>query len=146
MLRAVLDANVLVSAFLRPDGPSGEILRRFLVEKSFELVVTAEILAELERALRYPRVKKYLALSDDEVEARVASLGVLADLVSGDVKVEVVREDPDDDKYLGAAVEGRAGFVVSGDVHLQQVKEYQGVRVLSPREFLGVLEALPPPA
>jgi putative PIN family toxin of toxin-antitoxin system len=144
VLRAVLDANVLVSAFLRPEGPSGKILRSFLVERSFELILTVEILAEVQRALQYSRVKKYLAVTDEEIEVRLASLGVLADVVSGEVKVEVVSDDPDDDKYVGAALQGRAGFVVSGDAHLQKVKEYQGIRFVSPREFLKLLEASQP--
>jgi hypothetical protein len=144
VLRAVLDASVLVSAFLRPDGPSGKILHHFLAKESFALILTADILAELARALRYPRVKKHLPLSDEEIELRVASLGVLAEVVSGEVQVKVVADDPDDDKYIGAAIEGRAGFLVSGDAHLQKVKQYEGVRFVSPRQFLELLEALPP--
>ena len=73
------------------------------------------------------------ACSDHEIEIRVAAIGVLADLADGDLDVKAVKDDPDDDKYLIAALLGRAGFVVSGDHHLLDLGEYQGVRIVKPR-------------
>lgn len=52
----------------------------------------------------------------------------------------VVAADPEDDKYVGAAMEGRATHVVSGDRHLLDIGKYEGIRVLPPRAFLDVLE------
>jgi predicted nucleic acid-binding protein len=46
-----------------------------------------------------------------------------------------VREDPSDDKFLSAAIETRAKIIVSGDKHLLKVSGYQGLSVLSPRQF-----------
>jgi predicted nucleic acid-binding protein len=47
--------------------------------------------------------------------------------------------DPDDDKYVAAAIEGRAAFVVTGDRQFLSVAEYYGVRFVSPRTFLDLL-------
>jgi putative PIN family toxin of toxin-antitoxin system len=58
VLRAVLDANVYVSAYLRPEGAPGQIIERFLRDAAFELVVSAEIAAEVLHALAYPKVRK----------------------------------------------------------------------------------------
>ncbi len=143
MLRAVLDADVFVSAFLQPKGPSGRILRHFLERHGFEPVLSESILAEVRGSLQYPRVRRRLALSDLEIEARIASIGLLADLVPGEVKASAVKEDPDDDKYVEAALEGRAGFVASGDRHLLKIQEYRDIRILSPRQFLDLIEAAP---
>ncbi len=144
MFRAVFDANVLASAFIRARGPSGQILREFLENCRFELVLSTPILQELRRVLFYPRLRKELDCSDHEIEIRVAAIGVLADLADGDLNVKAVKDDPDDDKYLIAALLGRAGFVVSGDHHLLDLGEYQGVRIVKPRQFLEILSALPP--
>jgi len=144
MLRAVLDANVLASAFIRPQGPSGQILRDFVEKRSFDLVLSSAILAEFRRVLFYPRLRKELDCSDDAIEVNVAALGVLADLAEGEIEVRAVKDDPDDDKYLAAALLGRAGFVVSGDRHLLNLGEYQGIRILKPRTFLELLAAQPP--
>jgi uncharacterized protein len=59
--------------------------------------------------------------------------------VAGDDDVIGVSEDPDDNKYVAAAIEGSATFVVSGDPHLLDVNEYQGVRMITPRAFLDFL-------
>ena len=57
----------------------------------------------------------------------------------GNLALPVVAEDPADDRYLEAAVEGGASYVVSGDAHLLRLKEFQGIRVVTPQEFLRVL-------
>ncbi len=139
MLRAVLDANVLASAFIRPQGPSGQILRAFVEQRRFELVLSSPILAEFRRVLYYPRLRKELPCTDAEIEFRVASLAILADLADGDLEIKAVKADPDEDKYLAAALLGRAAFVVSGDRHLLDLGEYQGIRILKPRPFLDLL-------
>ena len=139
MLRAVLDANVLTSALIRPQGPPGQIVSSLLEEQAFELVVSTEILAELRRCLSYPRVRKHLTATDEELDLWVTALGLLADMVKGVVHIAEITADPDDDKYIAAALEGHAGFVVSGDRHLLELQEYEGVRIVTPRMFLSML-------
>lgn len=48
-------------------------------------------------------------------------------------------KDPDDDKYIAAAIEGRASFVVSGDPDLLDIKDHEGIRIVNPRAFLDLL-------
>jgi putative PIN family toxin of toxin-antitoxin system len=139
LVRAVLDANVLLSALIRPQGPPGQILRRLLEDRAFALVTSPAILAEVRRALDYPRVRKYIVGSDEDLDLWVASLGLIADPVEGRLRLRVA-EDPDDDKYIVAAVEGFAQFVVTGDAHLLTLKGYEGIRIVTPRAFLGLLE------
>jgi predicted nucleic acid-binding protein len=68
MLRAVLDANVFLSAAINPSSAPGLILERFLARGSFELVVTPGIITEVRRAIGYPRVRKRIVpgLDPDE--------------------------------------------------------------------------------
>ena len=138
MLRAVLDANVFVSAAIRPAGPPGRIIERFLGENGFTLVLSEGIVREVLRALEYPKVRRYVR-RDLDPALWFEDLVVLAELVAGTVQVARVSDDPDDDKYLAAAVAGRASFVVTGDPHLLTVREYEGVRIMTPRSFLDVL-------
>ena len=53
----------------------------------------------------------------------------------------MIDEDPGDDKYLACALEANADFIVSGDEHILAIGEYEGVKILSPQEFLKILEA-----
>ena len=138
MLRAVLDANVYVSAAVRPEGPPGRIIERFLRTDTFTLVLSAAIVEEVLRALAYPKVRRYVR-RDLDPALWFEDLVVLAELVPGTYQLSGASQDPDDDKYLAAAVEGLATFVVTGDPHLLGVGEYEGVRIVSPRAFLDRL-------
>ena len=126
---------------LRPQGPPGTILSLFLREHAFELVVSPAIREEVQRVLHYPRVRKYLAVSDDEVDLWLVSLELVAIPVAGTMVVEAVVADPEDNKYLAAAVEGLAAFVVSGDDHLLGLGSYEGIRIVTARAFLEALGA-----
>lgn len=53
--------------------------------------------------------------------------------------MEVVKEDPDDDKFIAAAIEGQADYIISGDKPLLNIKEYHGVKIISPADFISKL-------
>ena len=138
MLRAVLDANVYVSAAVHPEGPPGRIIERFLREAAFEIVVSPAIVDEVLRALAYPKVRKYIPRASDP-DLWFRDIVVLAQFVAGEYEIAGVSGDPDDDKYIAAAVEGLAEFIVTGDTDLLALTEYEGIRIISPRAFLGRL-------
>ena len=140
MLRAVLDANVFVSAAIHPGGPPGRILEWFLRTDAFTLVLSEAIVVEVLRALEYPKVRRYVR-RDLDPALWFEDLVVLAAFVPGAYQRPGASPDPDDDKYLAAAVEGRATWVVTGDPHLLSIGEYEGVRMISPRAFLDLLES-----
>ena len=98
------------------------------------------IVDEVLRALSYPKVRKHIRPGLDP-ELWFEDIVVLSQLVAGERKVEGVSKDLDDDKYISAAIEGLAGFVVAGDSDLLDLKEYDGIRIVSPRVFLDLLVA-----
>lgn len=137
MARAVLDANVLVSALLKPGGTPGTVLRLLLEEDAFELVLTPGIIEETIRALGYPKLRRLLP-ADLVPSDWVENLAVLAVLVE-DRPFPGVCRDPDDDRTLAAAVAARAEFLVTGDDDLLALREHGGVLVVTPRRFLDLL-------
>ncbi len=138
MLRAVLDCNVYISAIIRPEGPPGQIIERFLQASAFELVVSPAIRDEVLGALNYRKVRKSIKREVDP-ELWFEDILLLATLVAGEYKVTGVSEDPDDDIYLAAAIEGRCSYIVSGDPDLLSLDEHEGVRIVTPRVFATVL-------
>ena len=138
MARVVLDANIYISAAIRPEGPPGQIIERVLRHQAFELIVSPDIVDEVLRAFTYPKVMKYLR-AEIQPDAWFSGIVLLADLVAADDVPGGVSGDPDDDKYLVAAVEGRATHLVTGDPHLLDLKEHENVRVVRPRQFLEAL-------
>lgn len=138
MIRAVLDPNVYVSAAVRPEGPPGQIISRFLRGGSFEIVLSQPIVEEVLRALNYPKVRRYIRRGLD-AELWFEDIVVLSHLVTAPREFHGPCRNPDDDKYIATALEGRAAFVVAGDSDLLDVKEHEGVRIVSPRSFLNLL-------
>lgn len=138
MIRAVLDANVYVSAAIHPEGPPGRVVDAFLRRTDLEFVLSIAIAEEVLAALTYPRVRRHLR-STIPPELWFEDILLLAELTPGEFVVSGVCSDPDDDKYLAAAVEGRASFIVTGDQKLLAIGEYRGVRLLAPRPFLDLL-------
>ena len=134
----MLDANVYVNAIIRPEGPPGRVIERFLRDSAFAIVLSPAIVDETLRALAYTKVRKYLRRTVDP-ELWFEDIVLLAELVAGDYAMSGASTDPDDDKYLAAALEGRATLVVTGDTDLLALGEYEGIRIVSPRVCLGLL-------
>jgi uncharacterized protein len=137
LLRALLDANVLISAAIRPSGPPGQIVIALLVQR-FELSLSPVIIEEVERALALPKIRKYLR-EPKEALRWLADIVAIADLVQDTGKVVGVCRDPADDAVLAAAVEGRVGAIVTGDDDLLALGEYQGIDIVTPRRFLELI-------
>jgi putative PIN family toxin of toxin-antitoxin system len=139
MIRAVLDTNVIVSGILSEKGAPGKILKAWF-EDRFHLVTSTAILEELERVLHYPKIRRRHNWPDMRVSEFVEDVQRLAILVPGELKLAVVAADPSDDRYLECAVEGEAGYIVSGDRHLVGLAQYEEVEILSPSVFLALLD------
>ncbi len=139
MLRAVLDANVYASALVKPDGPPGRILHLLLADRAFVVVLSRWIIVELRRCLDDPKLRKFIRIDDDEIDRWILAIELIADMVMPSREVRAVADDPDDDHLLAAALEGRAALLVTGDQHVLALREYEGVRIVTPAEFLKIL-------
>ena len=102
MIRAVLDANVFVTAVLTPAGAAAAVLEAWRAER-FALLVSPAISDEVARVLSYPKIVRRHGWSRKEILAFVQDLRDLAILTPGRVKLSLIREDPDDDRYLECA-------------------------------------------
>lgn len=136
-MRVVLDTNVIISATLIRGGNEDQIIRAWQ-RGAFELVLSPQILEEIGRALFYEKLRKFRWMTEEEIAELLQALAQGSALVSGRVKVKASR-DPDDDKFLAAAVEAEAGFVVTGDRDLLDLKSYRGVRIVRPAQFLRII-------
>jgi hypothetical protein len=139
LVRALLDANVLLSAAIRPSGPPGQIVASLLARQAFDLVLSSAIIAEVEKAFEHPKIRRYLR-EPDRALLWLADFVVVADVVRDTGSVAGVCRDPADDFVLAAAVEGRAGAIVTGDHDLLSLREFEGVAIVAPRAFLRLIE------
>ena len=131
-MRIVIDTNVFVSSFFSPEGNPRVIIDLWKTVKMI-LCVTEEILEE------YVEVLARLGLAD---EPELKELLQLFQRRSNIVFVTsapifpVIEKDPDDDKFVGCAIASEAKIVISGDKHLQELKNFKDIQILSPVEFL----------
>jgi putative PIN family toxin of toxin-antitoxin system len=142
-LRAVLDTNVFVSAFLscNPTSPTKELIRRW-EEEEFILLVSDALLEEVaeklvERGIEQERVIDFLTL-----------IGRLAEWVNvpPEAVSPVIVGDPDDDHILACAVVGKADYLVSYDPHFEPLgEEYQGIKITKALPFLWAVRGDCPP-
>lgn len=130
-MKVVFDTNILVSALVFPGGQGEAALRRIIDEQD-QLVISKPILDELLGILG----RKFSR--DAEELAHVAVfLSELAQYVKPRRRLHVVQDEPDN-RILECALTGRAKAIVTGDHALLALREYQGVRVISLREYLGM--------
>lgn len=133
-MKAVLDTNILVSAYVFPGGAPDEVLSLAL-EDRFDLITSRPLLFELGRVLQ-----EKFGWTSDRAEAAVGQIVRIGDAVDPKESIEEVQVDPADNRVLEAAAAGGADVIVSGDRHLLKLKSWRGIPVLEPRAFLGEFE------
>lgn len=137
-IRAVLDTNVLVSGLVGQKGLPRQILDAWL-EGRYALVISLYMVDELAHVLTYPRITERIHLTQEELEAMLAALLSQAELTPSKLQLPGVTRDPKDDSVVACAVEGQADYIVSGDQDLLVLGEYEGVQVVTPRQFVELL-------
>ena len=144
MIRAVLDTNVWVSAILSPGNPPAKILELALTG-NMRLIISPVIIREISRVLQYPKVKKALKkfkITSQEVEDVILKLLKVALITPGALLAEGASNDPADDLIIASALEGHADFIISGDHHLTNLENYQGIKIVDPSTFLALITRL----
>lgn len=129
-MRVVLDTNILISAFIFPGGPP-EAVYRAVLDGRVELVTSPPLLAELGRVLA-DKFGWEPSLGSEAV-AQVARMAIV---VRPEERVEVVLDDPDDDRVLEAAAAGGAEVIVSGDRHLLRLRSWNGIQIENAAAYL----------
>jgi len=133
-LRFVLDVNVFVSGLLSRSGAPARLLERWL-DGDFELVVSEQLLTELDRTLRTAKLRKRIAAEDAARFLEV--IRDLAELAPDPAEPPPARSaDPGDDFLVALAAAERARLI-SGDAHLLALES--AIPVLSPRAALELL-------
>jgi len=130
-MRAILDTNVLISAYIFPGGRP-EAVYRLALEGQLEIGTSRTLLAELGRVLG-----QEFGWMPDRVEAAVAQVARIAAVVEPGETVRVVTADPADDRVLEAARAFGADVIVSGDRHLLDLGTWSGIEIISPAELIA---------
>jgi putative PIN family toxin of toxin-antitoxin system len=137
VIRATLDANVLASAFPGERGVPSILLERW-TNLEFELILSEHILASLASAWLKPYFRRLFG--ENQVLEALDLLRTRSTIVVPVLTVHGVAEDEEDDLVLATVIAGAAEYLVTGDKRLQALGEFQKVVIVSPRQFLDILE------
>jgi len=138
-MKVVLDANLFVSATIASQGKPAQVLDAWRANR-FNLVIREDIIEEIREVLCRPHIRKRHQWTKEEIDCFLAGLGELATITPGELEVKAITDDPDDNMYLACAVEGEADYIVSGDRHLLRLGTYEGIQIVTPAQFLEILE------
>lgn len=130
--RVVADTNVIISAAIA-NGPPRRLIDR-CVENKITLLVSQHILEEYVDLLNRPK----LNLRTEEIQRHIVAINSTAEIVAVTSDVRVGHEDPADNKILARALDGIADYIVSGDSHLLDLEEFQGIPIMGVSEFLAL--------
>ena len=134
-LRIVLDSVVLVSAFITDNGLAAELLDR--AAENADLYTTKEILQEIQRVLlEKDHLRSRFSYDDTNVERFIQALEAISVAVSPSFQLQVIERDPKDDMIIACAVEAQAHYIVSRDLDLLDLEEYQEIRIISPEDCI----------
>ena len=127
-MKAVFDTNVLVAAFVT-EGVCAKLLGRAR-RKQLNLVISPFILKEFEDVL----LKKFTA-SKEQIRLAAKLISEVAQIVPHASVASGICRDPDDDQILSCALSAEADYLVTGDNDLLELKEFRGIRILTPGAF-----------
>ena len=138
MIHIVIDANLFVSAILKPDSRPAEIISLVRDDK-IKLLMSEDIENEIRAVLLYPKIARRHKKSKEYIDAFFNKLRSAAIFVIPKERLSVVKDDPSDNKYLECAVTGNAQYILTGDSHLKEIAVYKGIRVLTAADFLAII-------
>ncbi len=133
-MRILFDTNNLISAAIAKGKPRKLLLKALANE--FEFISSNEMLGELENVIGRPKFR----LSSFEKYKFVNTVRKTAEIVKVRSSFDVVKDDPDDNKILNAAYDGKVDYIVSGDSDLLSLKEFKGIKIVTASEMLMILE------
>ncbi len=136
MIAIVLDANVFVSALIKPVGKPAQILAR---PTEFELVTCEAILDEARDALHRRHIQRKYNLDEETITGFINRHRNSARMIVVHQVENLIPQDPPDNLVLACAAEGGADYLVSGNQHLLDLKQHRRVKIVTPAQFLEIL-------
>ena len=127
--KVVFDTNIYLSAIIFGGNPR-KVLQLAINEKIL-LYSSTEILLEV--ALK---LKGKFKWPSEQINLTIKNIGNLVKIIRIKEKIDFIKKDPTDSKILEAAIESKAGFIITGDSHLLELKSYKRIKIIKATELL----------
>src|SRR3989339_103601 len=128
-MKVVLDTNIFISGIFWK-GSSNRVITNWK-EGKFTLVTSLEVISEIIKVLKDFKIR----LSDEIIKEWVDLIVRNSIIVEPKDKIKIVKNDPKDNIFIETAVAGNVDYIVSQDNHLLKLKEFRGIKIITPEEF-----------
>ncbi len=133
-MKISVDTNFLISSTQWDYSVSHKLLIR-LIKEDIEIFTTKDILTEFSEVLA--RDFRY---NQDEINNIIEKTLAFVKIVEPKEKIEIVKNDPEDNKIIECAIESSSNYIITYDKHLLNIKEYKGIKIIKPEEVFDILE------
>ena len=133
-MKVVFDTNVLISLTIFDKSEAQKLLFK-LIQLEIPIFSSTQILEEYQNVLK--RDFKY---SDEETANITKKMLSFLTLVESNQKINLIEEDPDDNKIIECAVASNSDFIATYDPHLIKIKKYCEIRIITPTDMRRLLK------
>jgi uncharacterized protein len=133
-MKITVDTNILISAAFWY-GASDKIISK-VEAKEMQLILSENIIKEYSDVLDYEEIQDKIRDKKLVMKHTVRKIISISTIIEPEIKLDVVKDDPDDNMILECAVAGNVDCIVSNDKHLLKLKEYKNIPILTPDEFV----------
>lgn len=133
-MRLTLDTNVLLSATFW-QGISSKIIELIEAKKHI-LILSNEIIDEYIDILKRDEILSKIINNELERKLTIQKLLSISEIITLGEHIDAVKEDPEDNKVIETAYYGKSDLIITQDKHLLNLKEYNGIKIINPLEFI----------
>ncbi|MBS3067721.1 putative toxin-antitoxin system toxin component, PIN family [Candidatus Micrarchaeota archaeon] len=140
-MNVVLDTNVLISGTFW-EGEAYQIMQ-LIEQKRIGCFLSKDILEEYNKVMHSEEIIEKIEEKHLAIKSVIIKLLESCEIVDPKRKIDFVKDDPDDNKVLECAIEAKADYIITYDAaHLLKLREFEGIKIISPTEFLRILSVL----
>ncbi len=133
-MKIVLDANIIVSAFFWGGNPR-LVLERVITGLD-KLFVSKEIMDEIEAVMLRPKFHA----NKEAVVYFITALEEIANKIIPKRSINNASRDKSDNKYIECGISAGTDYIISGDVHLLELKGYENIKIVTAKEYLEIIK------
>jgi putative PIN family toxin of toxin-antitoxin system len=133
-MKVVLDANIFVSSFFWGGNP--RLVLERTIAKLDELFISEEILEEISDVIGRPKFHT----SKNQIEHCITSVKNVGNMIKAKKKIKNGSRDKTDNKYIECGIAANVDYIVSGDIHLLEIKKYGKIKIVTAKEYLEMFK------
>lgn len=137
-MRFVVDTNILISATFWL-GSSSKVIREAENHK-ITIVISPQIIEEYAEVLCSKEIQAKIKKKNLEMKQTIQKIIEITEITDIKTKITHIKDDPDDDKILECAIDGKADYIVSKDKHLLNIGKFRGIKIITPEDALKIID------